>query len=390
MKKGVILFFILILLISYFLIRFYSEGSDEGSSYSNENREEINEEESSVEEEHWKRVFGKAFEPVDCPPVRDPASLPNGYYKGPMIDTHIHLQSLPDGEPGHPDEFYTGSNLGIEYSISQWICMMNVEGTKQAFGFFPVWEPIIDESIQVVEIVEEKYPDRFIPFIAPSDRESPTVNAQKLQEMLPIKQGLFKGYGEIGLYGDEQNNNFGELLPDSQKLMEIYPIIEKNNLIVYFHLGVGQKESFERAVKAFPNITFIFHGDQLKDCADCDKTHSQISEILERHSNVYYGIDELYGGEWLIKPGETKENFLNHFKNYDALLERDLATFKEFIESHPDQVLFGTDRGASESWDTDPEVALTLNNYTRYFIGHLDEAVQEKIAYKNAERLLEG
>ncbi|MDO8511362.1 MAG: hypothetical protein Q7S55_04300, partial [Nanoarchaeota archaeon] len=33
------------------------------------------EEELSVEERHWKRVFAKAFETVDCPEPRDPSSL---------------------------------------------------------------------------------------------------------------------------------------------------------------------------------------------------------------------------------------------------------------------------------------------------------------------------
>ena len=69
------------------------------------------------------------------------------------------------------------------------------------------------------------------------------------------------------------------------------------------------------------------------------------------------------------------------------MLGKDLATWKDFIERHPDQVLWGTDRGVGSTWSLDPEVALTLNNYTRAFIGRLDPSVQEKFAYKNAERL---
>lgn len=370
------------------------------TSYFPEDEEAIddkNEENLEIYNQHWGRVFAKAFEPVDCPKPRDPQSLPAGYYKSPIIDAHIHIHSLPDGQPGFPDEYYTGTNLGIKYSLNQWLCMMDVEGTSKALAFFPVWDPIRNESLNLVKLVMEKYPHRFIPFIMPPDNDgsvngSPTVDASTLQEMLSVHPGLFKGYGEIGLYvrGEQGDPKSAPALPpDSTRLKEIYPHIREHNLVVYFHLGEGQKEALERVAAANPDITFIFHGDQLKDCAECDKTHSMIADILENHPNVYYGVDELYGGDWLLKPGASKEDFITHFEDYDALLKKDLATFKEFIETHPDQVMWGSDRGVSTPWDVDPDVALVLNNYTRYFIGHLDPQVQEKLAYKNAQKLFE-
>lgn len=340
----------------------------------------------TIEKKHWNRVFNKAFEPVNCPEPRDPGTLPDGYYKGPMIDAHIHLHSLPDGEPGHEDEFYTGENIGIRKSMEEWVCMLEHEGTYKAFGFFAVWDPIVDESIGLVEMTMEKHPGLFVPFIMPPDGDSPTVSAEKLEEMLNVKPGIFKGYGELGLYG---NPNSAALPPDSKRLMGIYPVVREHNLLVYLHLGEDQKEALERAAEENPDITFIFHGDQLIDCGECDKTHSQVAEILEKHPNVYYGVDELYGGEWLLQPGRSKEDFMANFEDYGPLLEADLAKFKEFIEDHPDQVLWGTDRGVSASWDKDPDVALTLNNYARAFIGRLDPSVQEKFAYKNAEKLLQ-
>ncbi len=340
-----------------------------------------------LEERHWKRVFSKAFQTVDCPAPRDPKSLPDGFYKGPMIDTHIHIQSLPDGAPGFPDDYYVGDNLGIKRSMDEWACMLDYEGTKQAWGFFPVWEPIIQESVYAVKTTMGKYPNKFVPFIMPPDRNDPTVDAEKLKEMLELENGMFQGYGEIGLYG---NPDSPPLPPDSQTLTDIYPVVRKHGLIVYLHLGEGHKEALERAAAANPDITFVFHGDQLIDCAECDKTHNAVADILENNPNVYYGVDELYGGDWLLKPGESKEAFLAQFNDYGLLFEKDIARFKEFIESHPDQVLWGTDRGVSNSWDTDPEVALAMNNYTRAFIGKLDASVQEKLAYKNAEKLLQN
>lgn len=343
------------------------------------------ENETAIADRHWKKVFFQAFENIDCPAPRDPKSLPDGYYKGPMIDTHVHLQSLPDGTPGLPDDHYVGTNLGIKHTMHEWICMMDVEGTKQAWGFFPVWKPIIQESIDVVKITMDKYPNRFIPFIMPPDNNEPTVVAEKLEEMLNIEPGIFQGYGEIGLYG---NPDSPPLAPDSEKLMKIYSVAQKHNLVVYIHLGENHKEALEHAAAANPDVTFIFHGDQLIDCAECDKTPDAVAKILEHHPNVYYGVDELYGNTWLIQPGASKEDFLAHFADYEPLLKKDMDNWKDFIENHPDQVLWGTDRGVSESWDKDPKVALTLNNYVRAFIGKLDPSVQEKFAYKNAEKIL--
>ncbi len=185
------------------------------------------EKELTIEEKYWSRVFAKAFEPVNCPAPRDPSSLPDGYYKGPMIDTHMHIQSLPDGAPGLPEDQYGGENLGIKKSMNEWICMMDAEGTKQAWGFFPVWKPIIQESIDIVNITLEKYPNRFIPFIMPPSNDGPTVIAEELEKMLDVESTLFQGYGEIGLYG---NPNSPPLPPDSERLAEIYPIVRKYSL----------------------------------------------------------------------------------------------------------------------------------------------------------------
>ncbi|HYD03319.1 MAG TPA: amidohydrolase family protein, partial [Alphaproteobacteria bacterium] len=167
-----------------------------------------------------------------------------------------------------------------------------------------------------------------------------------------------------------------------------YSVLRRNNItVVYLHLGENQGDALQEVASKNPDIKFVFHGDQLIDCAECDGTHSKVAEILENNPNVYYGVDEIYGGEWLLKPGANKEDFLKHFENYEPLLEEDLSKFKDFIESYPDQVIWGTDRGVSTSWDTDPDVALVLNDYARAFIGRLDPSVQEKFAYKNAEAI---
>lgn len=344
-----------------------------------------------------------AFAEKACPASSDKL-LPAGAYNGPMFDTHIHIPSIPDGQ-GQPSPSADGKNpqLGVDVTIKDFICMFDAEGTTSALAFFPVWEPISQAQVEIVKRSLEKYPGRFTPFIMPPDDDGslegfPTVDAAKLTEFLAIEPGLFSGYGEIGLYerSDGQGNRTGAaaLPPNAKRLMDIYPIIRAQKLPVYLHPGFKQKDALVEAAKANPGLTFIFHGGNLYDVPSTqvglshdEKILRDIEEILDSNPNVYYGVDELYGGDWLLEPGRTKEAFLANFANYEPLLEKDLSLWKGFIERHPDQVLWGTDRGVGNVWHLDVEVARTLNDYTRVFIAKLDPSVQEKFAYKNAQKI---
>ncbi|MCR4260779.1 MAG: amidohydrolase [Candidatus Colwellbacteria bacterium] len=330
----------------------------------------------------------------DCKLKEEIELYPNSY-QGDLIDTHIHIPSIPDGPFGGSDN--ERPSMGANVGMVDYICMMENENTKMVFAFFPVMEPIIEESVLIVKKTMEKYPERFVPFIMPPERDDkpdgfPTVAAPDLEEMLAVYPKLFRGYGEIGLY--ERGDHGGpkgapELSPDSERLNKIYPIVRENNLLVYFHLGQGQKEGFEKILSDNPDINFIFHGDQLIPYEEEGRQNLRhIDDILSRHPNAYYGVDELYGDVWILRPDVSKENFLAHFSDYESLLQKDLGTWKNFIERHPNQVLWGTDRGVNVPWSLDSEVGLALTRYTRAFIGRLSLEVREKYAYKNAEKLL--
>ena len=59
------------------------------------------------------------------------------------------------------------------------------------------------------------------------------------------------------------------------------------------------------------------HGEEIENA---------IADIMERHSNIYYTVNELHGRQYLLRPGETKESFLAAMEDYEPLLEKDLAT----------------------------------------------------------------
>ncbi len=372
---------------------FFDEVNPGNQSLIIEESEEAGEE-LTGEEIAWKKVIDSAFEEINCPTSRDLSTLPNTYYKGPMIDTHIHIAPIPDSLDFEETSMPL---MGYNTKITDYLCMMDSEGTDKSLGFFSVWsQPAMQPMLDFVNMTMERYPGRFIPFIMPPDRDDrpdgyPTVNSQELDTMLSVYPGLFAGYGEIGLYarGDRGGpKGSPELPPNSTRLKEIYPLIRENNLTIYFHLGEGQKESFEETLRENRDINFIFHGDQLIPYIDGKQDLVNINDILNNHPNAYYGVDELYGDVFIMNEKTTKEEFLAHFTNQEELLEKDIQNWKAFIERHPDQVLWGTDRGWNAPWSFDPEVAVTLNNYTRAFIGKLDPVVQEKYAYKNAEKLL--
>ncbi len=337
----------------------------------------------------------RALAESECPEA-PPAPEFGPMYMGPLYDTHIHIPHPPDG-PEALDFLPTSRpSLGTNLTIADYVCTFTREGTDKVFAFFPVYSGEEETHLPIVKGTMERYPNLFIPFIMPPDRDDrpdgfPTVDASVFGDMLAVYPGLFRGYGEIGLYarGDHGGPTGAPALPpDSARLRAIYPLTREHNLVVYFHLGEGQQETFERAAAANRDINFIFHGDQLVVYRDGIQDLSALDQILYRNPNVYYGVDELYGDTWLLQPEVSKEEFLAHFENYEELLEQDVATWKGFIERHPRQVLWGTDRGWSAAWSMDIDVGLTLTRYARAFIDLLDPAAQELFAYKNAERLL--
>lgn len=342
----------------------------------------------------WQTAFKAAIADKPCP-AKPAASWGKGYYRGPLIDTHFHIPVPPDSgdyEPEGDGDTNTQPILGVNTTASRIVCTLKREGTRKAFAWFAVYPETDREFVEFARLTMAKYPGKFVPFIMPPDSDdrpdgSPTVNAKTLKKMLGYEPGLFKGYGEIGLYARQGGSK--ALPPDSPRLKAIYPIVRANKMLVYFHLGQGQQASFEKALKANRDINFLFHGDQLVAYGpNGTQDLSRLDQILSRNSNAFYGVDELYGDDFILKPEVGETEFLAHFDNYEPLLAEDVTTWKGFIENHPNQVLWGTDRGWSSPWSIGIDAGLQLTDYARAFIGRLDPSVQAKYAYKNAESLL--
>lgn len=373
-----------------------SESGGGEEDYS-ENKEKI-EEEGVFFEKIWQERIQAAMIPANCPDVIQ-ETYPALYYKGPLTDTHLHIPAIPDWpaeeeslfEDEAPEGRFGGPQalLGWNIKISEIACTIKQEGTNKNFAFFPVYGGEISSPLlEIWSRTMEEYPEQFTPFIMSSGNDDepdgfPTVDAETLESMLEIEPELFKGYGEIGLYARE-NGGSPELSPDSERLKEIYPIVRENNLVVYFHLGEGQKESFEKILDGNLDINFIWHGDQLST--------DEIEDILSKHSNAYYGIDAFWGHDrdlFLLFVGKSKEGYMNKLNaNFDTVLNYAVSDWKAVIERHPDQVMWGIDRGDAV-WNYDADLGRLQVKLARAFIGKLDPSVQERFAYKNAEKIFE-
>ncbi|MCH8095183.1 MAG: amidohydrolase family protein [Chloroflexi bacterium] len=331
-------------------------------------------------EAFWQARIDAAFAASDCPPVPEPAyDGPN--YAGPLIDTHFHVPAIPDSAPGSSGGDYEGGfpHLGVNATIPQIVCTLEHEGTDRVFAFFPVYHPIRQQLLDIARRMMDEYPGRFVPFIMPPGEDVGTVAAGDIEEMIAVYPGLFVGYGEIGLYGTEPGAG-NDWPPNGPIFREIYPLVREHKLIVYFHPGEGHAEILEQVLAEHPDIKFIVHGEQVEE---------QIGELMGRFPNIFFTVNDLYGDQYLLHQGENTRSFLAALEDVEPLLERDVAKWKDLIEAHPDQFLWGTDRGGPAAWTFDRAVGQALADYGRAFISRLEPAVQEKFAYKNAEGLFE-
>lgn len=338
----------------------------------------------------WQQRIQASFAATRCPKVA-PSYLPASCYQGPLIDSHFHIPSIPDASPDAPlKELLKEANknhrlnLGLNITMGKIACTLKREGTQKVFAFFPVYPEIPEQMVEVVYQTMRRYSRYFFPFIMPPNHDdrltgSPTVNGATLKKMLAVYPGLFGGYGEIGLY--MRLGGSLALPPDKPIFRDIYQIAEEEKLLVYFHPGEGQEDNLARALSEHPTVNFVVHGDQIQPL---------IIGLMDQYSNVYFTMNDLYGDEWLLRSKYTKQQFLDYFKDYEPLIQKDLAMYQAMIERHPDRFMWGTDRSDNAPWMYDVEVGLQLVDYARAFIGRLPKGAQENFAYKNAQRLIDS
>ena len=305
------------------------------------------------------------------------------YYNGSLIDTHVHMpvaskiisdMAIRSGFEDMP--------ASADISTGYINCLFDTEGITKSFGFFIVPNILPQYVVDHVKDIEEKYPGKFVKFFMPPlPLQTLNPKPSEVEKIMNDNPGLFQGYGEARFdFNLGQNAN-----PEDQYFLEMYALADKNNLIVQIHPDKGQLLTLESLLKKYPDVKFLAHV-----MPDVKK---EIGGLMGIYDNLYYSLDAeihyIFGYHTIQNnKGPTKEEYLKFIKeNFDSLLEEALRDWKQIIEAHPDQFTWGSDRWYT--WHFDPEVSGLVVEFGRTFIGHLDPAVQEKIAYKNAERMLQ-
>ena len=299
------------------------------------------------------------------------------YYAGHLVDDHVHMPvaskivSTVAMQSGFEDMPYEG-----DITIDSITCIFDSEGITKAFEFYLMPNAALSSSVRSVKNAKERHPEKIVPFFMPPPIDSLHPKTADIADIISSNKGLFKGIGELAIYHYPSN-----IQPNDPYFLELYRIANEQHLIVMIHPAPDQQQAVENIVSAYPNVKFLFHGEEW------------IVNILGKYPNIYFSIDatqtHLYGFDIKHKNNKpTKEEWIDYFrKNFDVTLDEAVSKWKKTIEKYPDRFLWGTDRWYS--WHFDPEVGGLLQEFSRSFIGQLDPEVQEKFAYKNAEKLLE-
>ncbi|TSC89130.1 MAG: Uncharacterized protein G01um10143_511 [Parcubacteria group bacterium Gr01-1014_3] len=304
------------------------------------------------------------------------------YYTGPLFDGHFHMPQffkIAD----HPE----APVIDQDISRKDVACLFSDKSrVKGAFAFYGIPEHLKSTALGIAQNIEKLYPGSLTHFLEFVVFPGYSVDPVKIKGILDSNKGLFKGYGELSMYLP----HYSGVKPGDTAMRELYGVADTHNLIVMMHPIEGQHQAIEEAMRDYPNVQFLFHAAERLSSANMF-----LDTFMGKYPNAHYSVDiMLFGddsnGRPLLDAAKSKQDFITKFKqSWQSTLSSTVATWKSRIEKHPDQYLWGTDRGAS-LWNYDQEIMALLEEYSRAFIGQLDPAVQEKYAYKNAESLLQN
>ena len=322
--------------------------------------EEVIEKESSFEDTRCSRTFSPKFST-------------GPYYNGPLFDAHFHMpipldySKIAEGHGAISDPI-----LGKDVTLEEILCFFDKEEVRGSIGFYITDEAFLEESLEVARNINEQSSGRISLFLMPVG-----FKAETLEGVQKSNVGVFKGYGEIAFYFEKLKG----VSPNDPNFLEIYNIAGKNSLVVMMHPDLNQKSDIEKVLQSNPDVNFLLHGFEIED---------SITGLMDKYPNVYFSVDSavLYAMQGLFING-PREQFVSRFeRDFDIILNSKVNKWKTAIEKHPDRFMWGTDRGVK--WHFDEEISVLFEEFARAFIGRLDPIVQEKYAYRNAERLLQG
>jgi len=290
-----------------------------------------------------------------------------------LIDMHVHTRLFAGPERLGGGTYATPEEL---------MAMLKPHGVRRAV-ILPGVNPecsYIPQGMGEVEAIVAKYPDFFIPFMNVDPRavgNSPDADLGHV--MRYWKARGFKGIGEVCAV-----LRFGDPLMEN-----LFRHAEANGLPLTFHIAptaVGHYGILDDlglpglagALARFPGLTFLGHSQPFWSEISGDNTDAirntypkgkvapggAVVRLMREHANLWGDLSPAAGS------------------GYNAI-SRDPDFGYAFLEEFQDRLLFATDI-------CDPRNQLTLIGFLNEAVGkgRITPAAYEKIAYRNAERLL--
>ena len=253
-------------------------------------------------------------------------AAPAGGQDLPVFDAHIHY-SQPDWSSYAPEAILQLlDRTGVRWAI---VSSTPDEGTLRLHG---------------------KAPDRIVPVLRPyrtrADMGTWTTDASivpYVQERLP--RGLYKGLGEFHLSAAQAADPV---------VREFAVLAARHDLFLYAHTDAA---GIETLLRLYPENRWLW-------------AHAGLGEPVEVVARV---ADQ--------NPALMMELSLKSEISASGTLD---ARWKDLFLRHPDRFLVGTDTWVTAQWDRFSEIQQRL----RAWLAHLPRDVAEKLAYRNAKRLV--
>jgi predicted TIM-barrel fold metal-dependent hydrolase len=293
-----------------------------------------------------------------------------------FIDIHVHTAS----------NCYLPLAPGLEVVVSpeQLIEMFDTVGIDKGV-MLPLLTPengMLVQSNEEILAIADKYPDRLIPFC----NIDPRLHENSADTDLSFVINYYKDRGCKGI-GELTSN----LYFDDPRVHNLFHHAEKCEMPVLFHVAAGEYDTygliddfglprFEKSVQAFPGITWLCHSQPWWAFISGDVTEDEWSgypegpvveggrvvELMRKYPNVCGELSAYSGYNAVSRDPEFGYRFLNEFQ---------------------DQLFFATDVWATGQRDNR---LIWLADFLRDALvkGKIDQEVFDKIAHKNAERVL--
>lgn len=293
-----------------------------------------------------------------------------------FIDIHVHTAAISD--------LPWSEGAEAPATPEQLIEMYDEVGIEKAV-MLPFVSPecnILTQSNEDIVMIYEKYPDRFIPFC--------NIDPRLANNSTDIDLSYV-----INHYKDKGCRGIGEVTPnlyfDDPRVWNLFRHAEKCEMPLLFHVATtegGQyglidefgMPRFEKSIQEFPDMVWLCHSTAW---------WSQISGDVTEETWGGYPNGPVVEGGTVVRLLQTYPNVMGDLSAGSGCnsVSRDPEFGYWFMNEFQDQLLFGTDVCYPGCRDS---VLVCLANFMKEGLatGKISQEVFEKIAHKNAERVL--